>query len=318
VISSLELARECGISQGTVDRALHNRPGISPRTRDRVLRAARRYGYQPNPAARELLTGQSNVIGAVLPAVNNIFFMDLFNELGRAFAEQGLRLQITPVENRDIFLKVLQELAARRCRLAITVPPEDNIPVPAAITASLPLISLFSPLRGRGLHILSLDEEKTGRDAVRYLHERGHRRILHLTYARKAYAIDARVQGYRKQCREMNLPSRVMVTIDAEALTLAVKQYRPSAIFCHNDWMALQVLLRLSEMGVRVPEDISVLGVDNSPTLDAINSRLTTLAYPMASAVRAVMKILAGKSTSLKRESYKLIERATVRNLEVA
>lgn len=315
MISSLELAKKCGISQGTVDRALHDRPGVSPRTRQRVLRVARQHGYQPHPAARELLTGQSNIVGAVLPMVNNIFFMDMLNELGRALGEQDLRLQITPVENRETFLEILNEFAARRYRLALAIPPEDNISVPQSITVSMPLVSLFSPLRGRGVHFLSLDEEKTGRDAVRYLHEWGHRRILHLTYARQAYAIAARTQGYKKQCREIGLPSRVLINMDAETLTLACKRDRPTAIFCHNDWMALRVLLLLSEKGMRVPEDISILGVDNSPTLIAINPRLTTLAYPLAGAVRAVTSILAGKSATLSRERYQVIERATVQNV---
>jgi len=315
MISSLELARQCGISQGTVDRALHNRPGVSPQTRRRIMRAAERHGYRPHPAVRELLTGQSRIVGAVLPAVNNIFFMDMFNELARALGEQNLRLQLTPVGNRKDFLEVLQDFAARRHRLAVAIPPEDNISVPQAITASLPLISLFSPLRGRGIHFLSPDEEETGRDAIRYLYKQGHRRILHLTYERQAYAIAARARGYKKQCKEMGLHSRVLVHPDATSMAHAWRRDRPTAIFCHNDWMALQVLLLLSEIGARVPEDISVLGVDNSPTLMAINPRLTTLAYPLAGAICAVAGILADKPVLFRSERYQVIERATVRRL---
>jgi len=315
VISSLELARQCGISQGTVDRALHNRPGISARTRQRILRVAEKHGYQPHPAARELLTGQSKIVGVALPMVNNIFFMDLFNELARALARHDLHLQITPVENRGDFLEVLQEFAARRYRLALVIPPEDNIPVPLAITSSLPLVTLFSPLRGRDIRFLSLDEEKTGRDAVRYLYQRGHRRILHLTYARDAFAVTARAQGYKEQCRAFGLPARIVVNIDAENLFRELQQGAPTAIFCHNDWLAARVMLLLWGKGIRVPDDVSVLGVDNSPTLIALNPQLTTLAYPLAAAVSAITKILAGKTATLSRERYQLIERATVRRL---
>ncbi len=314
MISSTELARECGISQGTVDRALHNRPGVSPATRERVLRAARRHGYRPHPAARELLTGQSKMVGAILPTVNNIFFMDLFNEIGRALAAQGLRLQITPVENREAFLEALEDFAARRYRFVLTIPPEDNIAIPAQLASSLSILTFLSSCRGKGVHFLSPDEEQTGRDAVRYLHRKGHHRILHVTSSRRTYAIGARTRGCRAMAAELALKLHVLVDLNAESLVQALETDRPTAIFCHNDWLALQVLLLLSEKGVHVPEDISVLGVDNSPTLIALHPNLTTMAYPMAETVGAVEKIFAGKIISLQKERYKVIERATVRS----
>jgi len=318
MISSIELARQCGISQGTVDRALHDRPGISPKTREKVLRAARQLGYQPNPVARELLTGRSLTVGAILPAVNNVFFMDLFNELGRALSERGLRLQITPVENRAGFLEVLKDFSARRHRLAVVIPPEDNIRVPQTITSGVPLVSLFSPCLGPDCRFISADEEQTGRDAVRYLHRRGHRRIMHLTYARRAEAIEARARGYRMQCEELGLPPKVVVNTGFERLGQALLQYRPTALFCHNDWLALRALVLLAELGVQVPDKISVLGVDNSPTLTALQPGLTTLAYPISRAVDAIMGILAKKSSRLKLERYLLVERSTVRNLSAS
>lgn len=315
MISSLELARQSGVSQGTVDRALHNRPGVSPKTREKILRIAKLRGYRPNPAARELLTGQSLTVGAILPAVNNVFFMDLFNELGRALGKQGLRLQLNPVENRETFLDLLEDFAARRYRLAVVIPPEDNISISRAITAGIPLISLFSPCRGPGIHFLSADEVQTGCDAVRYLHRRGHHRILHLSYTRRAYAIDARARGYKKQCKELGLPAKVLVNVDEKSLPLALKQFRPTALFCHNDWLALRASVLLSEIGFRVPDDISILGVDNSPTLAALQPGLTTMAYPLTRAVDAIMHILAEKSSRFKLERYLLVERSTVLNL---
>lgn len=318
MISSLELARECGISQGTVDRAIHNRPGVSAKTRQRVLRIARRHGYRPHPAARELLTGRSNMVGAILPTVNNIFFMDLFNEIGRALAVQNLRLHLTPVENRTAFLEVLEEFAARRCRFVLAIPPEDNIPIPQNLAASVSLLTLLSPCRGKGLHFLCPDEEQVGRDAVRYLYQKGHRRILHITSSRRAYAIATRTRGCRMTCTELGLPLQVIVDIDAEKFDRALKRGRPTAIFCHNDWLALQVLLLLSKKGVRVPGDVSILGVDNSPTLIALQPTLTTMAYPMAATVNAVLKLLAGQAASLQSERYKVVERETVRSLAPA
>ena len=315
MISSLELARQCGISQGTVDRALHNRPGVSPKTREKILRAAERLGYRPHPAARELLTGRSQTVGIILPAVNNIFFMDLFAELARSLSRQQVRLQFSLVENRGDFLETLEDFAARRHRLALVIPPEDNIPVPRTLAAAVPIVSLISPCRGPGLQFLSPDETETGREAVRYLHRQGHQRILHLTYDRPAYAISARTAGYKEQCREMALPVKILKGGEAEDLGPALRSFRPTALFCHNDWMALRAQSVLSEMGLRVPDDLSVIGVDNSPTLMSVRPGLTTLAYPLGKMVEAVEAILGGQPAALANATYQLIERTSVRKL---
>ena len=315
MISSLELARLCGVSQGTVDRALHGRAGISPKTRDRILSHAQRHGYLPNPAARELITGQSRTVGAIAPSVNNVFFMDLFNVLGKRLKERNLQLQFTPVDSREDFLATLREFAARRHRMALVIPPEEEIAIPANISKFIPVASLVNPCKGPGIHFLAPDERATGRAAVRYLYEHGHRRILHLTYMRQSYAIRSRALGYKEQMREMGLKPHLLEGVDRKSLARAMKSAQPTALFCHNDWLALTAILLLSERGMRVPEDISVLGVDNSPTLIAINPHLTTLAYPMEAIGQAALDILDGKTSGLAATPLQIIERETVRNI---
>lgn len=315
MISSLELARLCGVSQGTVDRALHNRSGISARTRERIMAVAQQHGYRPNPAARELITGQSGIVGAIVPSVSNIFFMDLFNELAKRLRERNLRLQLTPVETREEFLAALDDFAARRHRMALVIPPEEHIVIPKSVSACLPVVSMVNPCKGAGVHFLAPDEEEMGRSAVRYLHGRGHRRILHLTYLRETYAIKARARGFQEQAREMRLKPRVMAGVIRESLAQAMQSAQPTALFCHNDWLALTAMLLLSEQGIRVPADVSVLGVDNSPTLVAINPHLTTLAYPMESMARAALDILDGKQGVLTGEPFSVMERETVRSI---
>ncbi|MFA6288019.1 MAG: LacI family DNA-binding transcriptional regulator [Opitutaceae bacterium] len=315
MISSLELARLCGVSQGTVDRALHGRAGISLKTRDRILGLAQQHGYRPNPAARELITGQSGTVGAIIPSVNNIFFMDLFAEIGRRLKERNLRLQLTPVESREDFLAALDDFAARRHRMALVIPPEEGIEVPPSVSKHMALVSLVGPCEGTGVHFLAPDERETGRTAVRYLHDRGHRRILHLTYTRRSHAIAARAKGYEEQVRALGLSPQVLAGVDRASLARAIEEGRPTALFCHNDWLALKTIMLLSEMGLRVPEDISVLGVDNSPTLAAINPSLTTLAYPMEAIGASVLGVLDGKPAQLAGAPMQIIERATVKTI---
>lgn len=312
MISSLELARLCGVSQGTVDRALHGRPGIRASTREMILAEAARYGYRPNPAVHEVLTGTSRVVSAVVPSLDNVFFMDVLAEVAAGLEMRGLRLQLSPAGSRERFLEVLQDAAGRRHRMALVVPPEEGIEISVAESSGIPIVSLFSPCAGSGVRFLSIDEERTGRDAVIQLHGLGHRRIAHLTYARPAHAIEARARGYEEEMKRRGLEGFALRGFAPEDVLALVRREGVTALFCHNDWLAIRVLLVLSEAGVRVPQEVSVLGVDGTPTLVALHPELTTLAYPVKEVVGAVLASLDGVPTDLSGVRCEYIDRRTV------
>jgi LacI family transcriptional regulator len=291
-----------------VDRALHGRPGVSKVTRQRVLDAAAKHGHRPHPATREILSGHSAIVQAAFPAVNNIFFMDLAAHLAAALAERGLRFQITPVKDKRDLLAVLEDAAARRHRLAVFVPPEDNIAVPLTLSRHLALAAVLSPCRGRNVPFLSPDEEKTGRDGVNYLHGMGHRDIVFLSSPRRAHAIIARAAGYKKRVIELGIRSRIVLS----ANPLSWGKPLPTAIFCHNDWLAIQAILALRLTGVAMPGQVSVLGVDNSPTLSALFPDLTTMAYPLEALTQAIVARLDDKTRSLRRERFRIVVGRTV------
>lgn len=314
MISSLGLAKLCGLSQGTVDRALHNRPGISPATRQRILDLARKHGYRPHPLARELLTGERTTVGAIIPALNSLFFLDLLNEIRNALIVEGWRLFLCAVTDEREFQKTLADFAARRCRAAIVIPPRDYLPLPALVTADMPVLSLLSPCRGTRVTFLTPDEVTTGRDAVAYLRQRGHRQILHITYARRACAIRNRARGYSRAMRQHGQIPRVLAPLDAASLLETVRRYRPTALFCHNDWLALSALRILTQAGIRVPKEISVLGVDNSPTFSALCPDITTMQYPVGDIAQLCRRLLRGENPPLTISRLTIVERHTVVN----
>ena len=311
MISSLELAKLCGMSQGTVDRAIHNRPGISERTRQKILDLARRYGYQPNPAVREIMYRSSNLVGAIIPSLNNIFFMDMMSLLKESLKDQNKMLLLTPVKDWDDFIYALDEFAARKMHAAIVVPPEENLVLPDRITQSLPVLSLLSECKGKAIVHLSADEVQAGKMAVQYFAKLGHRRILHITYARQAQGILMRVQGYREQMRTLGLKPRVEIYHTEEDLLKTLKQYRPSAIFCHNDWLAFTILRFVQDQGLRVPEEISILGVDHTPTLQMLYPDLSSLEYPMKQFTRSINEWVATGKITIHPGAFKVIEGKT-------
>jgi LacI family transcriptional regulator len=282
MISSLELARLFGVSHGTVDRALHGRSGISEKTRSKILAAAELHGYVPNPAAREIITGESKVVGALLPQMNSVFFMDLFNEVKECLRSLGFRMIFAAYSDEAEFLELLDEFSARRLRGVVFAPPHDGLVVPARISRNTKLVSLLSPVSGDGVSFVSPDENATGALAAEHLIACGRKRLLHITYPRESHAIIARKIGFERVCGCENVHCSVLRDPRADALSAKLAEFKPDGIFCHNDWLALSTLRILEREGLSVPESVSIIGVDDSPTFNRLNNEITTIPYPYA------------------------------------
>jgi len=176
----------------------------------------------------------------------------------------------------------------------VTIPPREGLKLTTRQTAHQPIITLLSPCRGAPTHFVAPDETATGRQAVEYLWRKGHRRILHLTYHREATAIRDRAEGYCQAMRRHQAKPAIRKVADDLAIMRAFRAYRPSAIFCHNDWLALKTIRALNQAGLRVPDDISVLGVDNSPTFADLCPDISTLQYPMTAVAERCLAIIQG------------------------
>ncbi|MBN2711299.1 MAG: LacI family DNA-binding transcriptional regulator [Planctomycetes bacterium] len=311
MISSLELAKICGVSQGTVDRALHDRPGISKDTKARILAMAQKHGYRPHPAARELLTGDRKTVGAIVPSTNTPFFMDLLNTIREAIAPDGYRFFITQVNDEEECLSALNDFAARRARMAILVPPRTKPEIPDGITKSMDVIVLINPCKGDCIHILP-DEVESGRVAAAYLADKGHEKIIHLTYDNKSQAVLDRAKGFERELSRRGLSCRVFNDFDESSLLGRIKDFGASAVFAHNDWLALRAIRYLSDNGMQVPDDISVLGVDDSPTFVSLCPDITTMHYPAESVAEAVKAYLADEPVPPVAPLH-VVERGTVK-----
>jgi DNA-binding LacI/PurR family transcriptional regulator len=309
MISSLDLARICGVSQATVDRAMHGREGIAARTRQRILREAAKHGYRANPIASELLRGDSRIVGAIVPMFGRVFFADMMSELAVAVAWAGLRLFLSPAEDEAGFFDAAAEFASRRVRAIVVIPPRPGLTLDAATTGGVRVLSLLDAC-GDEAALVAPDERQTGRDAVQYLTQRGHRRIVHVTYARQGHALTDREAGYVEAIQARGLTPVVLREPDDATLV----QCGATAMFCHNDWLAVRVIGALTQAGFAVPGDVSVLGVDDSPTLRQVWPTLTTMRYPMAGVAARVTAIIAGVETAsmLPIEPLTIVERATV------
>lgn len=314
MISSLKLAELCGVSQGTVDRALHGRKGISEKTREMILAKAAEHGYIPNPAAREIMTGKTRTVAALIPVLQSPFFMDMMAEIKNRLAADGLRLMISTVNDPEEMLELLQEFAARRYVGAIVIPPAENFQVPDQL-AGLKVISLITPSQGKNVTSIIPDEVKTGEVATKFLLDKGHKKIVHVRPFRASPAIRARQEGFEKQLQKKKLKPIIETGTEAKKILSYVKDKGVTAFFCHNDWLALSVIRILESNGISVPGQVSVIGVDNSPTFTSLYPDITTVEYPMHWLAEEVVKTLKKKHAIKPFTSLKIIERKSVGNV---
>lgn len=300
MISSQELARLCGVSQGTVDRALHNRGRISEATRARILAMAAQHGHFPNPAARELMghTTSSQVIALLADGHLRVpFFLDLLAETAENLRRENLALGIALAGPGATHLATCAtETAARRPRAMILILPPEDLELPAPLVAAQPVLSFLLPCRIPGVHNLLPNEAAIGRAATEHLLALGHRKILHVHDRRRHWAIDARAAGYVAAMTAAGLPPMILPVDDAAQAAAAVREQRATGLFTHNDPLALAALRHLQALGLRVPEDCSVIGVDGSPIITAIEPSLTSVHYPFAGLAAQVVPTILGRT----------------------
>lgn len=317
MISSLELAKLCGVSQGTVDRALHNRKGISDATREKILDTAAKHGYVPNPAAREIITGKNMTVSAILPNINSVFMMDLMSAIKSRISQDGYRLIITTFENSDEMFELLSDFSARKNCASIIVPPEENMPIPKTLSTDMKIIPLLNPAKGKNVFFTSPDEQEAGRAATKYLISSGHRRIAHLTYPRSNfYAVRMREEGYEDEMKKEKLEAIVLSEVNEKNLLGLIKKTKPTALFCHNDWLALTAIRILEKNKIAVPDDISVMGIDNSPTFSSLCADITTFEYPFDWIASAIASILKNKRVIPASAPFRLVEKKTLKFLK--
>jgi len=198
-----------------------------------------------------------------------------------------------------------------RVRLVVAVPPSPGIRLPAPLGDSLDVASLISPCEGKRVRCFMPDEVRTGRTATEYLLSKGHRRILHLTFTRETPAMLGRAQGYAAAMARHHLPGRIIRGFVAEDFRGELESFRPTAIFCHNDWQALTLMRTLNSWGLSVPRDVSILGVDDSPSFVSLCPDITTLHYPYESIAQAICAWISGKRVPAIAAAH-VVERATV------
>jgi DNA-binding LacI/PurR family transcriptional regulator len=298
-----DVAEAAGVSIATVSRALHGLPRVSEATRQRVLAAAAELRYVASPSAASLASGQTNAIGVVAPFVNRWYFAAIVHSAEERLRKAGYDLLLYSLgtdnhERRRAFSGTLLRKRVDGVLVLGLHPTPDEVAALSTVGGPVAIVGAKVP----GWASVRIDDEGAARCAVRHLLDLGHRRIgfiggddpLHT-----AMPADRRC-GYRAELATAGLPAAGELeagggfTVNggyAAAQRLLALPEPPTALFAASDEMAMGALQAARRSGLRVPEDVSVIGIDDHEMADLMD--LTTVAQPVvAQGVLAAEMIL--------------------------
>jgi len=286
-----DVAARAGVSHQTVSRVINDSPRVTEGTRERVLSAIRELAFVPSPMARGLISNQTRSIGIVTDDISDHFFARVAAGAEAEARRRGYYLMIGSVEPDDDEEGYLRLMLERRveglilARPSVPLVPADLV---AARGAGVPLVAVgFSELPG--FPVVDVDNRRGGYDATRHLIEHGHRRIATVVGPRAWPSAAARLEGYRQALREVGIARDLVEHASgwglesgrAAATRLLERGAEFTALFAHSDLIALGAIRRLREAGLRVPDDVSVVGFDDLPIADYVEPALTTIHQPM-------------------------------------
>jgi LacI family transcriptional regulator, galactose operon repressor len=289
-ITSKELARICGVSIGTVDRALNNRGEINAQTRERILRISRDLGYRPHLVARSLKTGKTKTLGIVVFDLDNRFFAQLVNAVEQAAREARYFVYLTHSRHDlDQERDCLEHLAGLNVD-GILLVPTNRGPEFARFLRSLhaPLVSIGNRL-GPSVPFVGIQDREGMKKAVAFTAAKGYQRIVYvsppLSYRGREniYEVEERLEGVREAARHLGIPAIVLreKTFQDGLKDAVARSSARTAIMCSSDIYALQCLELVRAWGMQVPRDVGLMGFDDIDILKYVRPALTTISYPI-------------------------------------
>jgi LacI family transcriptional regulator len=300
-----DVAKRAGVSQATVSLVLNKvtNTNIPEETRLRVLKAIDELAYRPNTLASSLRLGKTHTLGLILPDSANPFFAEVSRSIDSAAFEQNYNLILCNTEGDvDRELLYVDVLCNRQVDGIIFVAVGDQADsLQRVLCKNIPVVMIDRDLPGMEVDAVLTDNRLGGYQATQHLIDLGHRRIGCIAGSSSVTPSASRGEGYLAALSEHNLPADPSLLIRGDfhpysgwsaARTMLALPVPPTAIFACNDLMAIGALRAITEAGLHVPEDVSLVGFDNIELATYTNPPLTTVAQPIHEAGQTAINFL--------------------------
>jgi LacI family transcriptional regulator len=333
-ITVRDVADHVNLSISTVSRALTGHPHVDEQTRLRVRAAARQLGYQPNALARALRSNQTKTIGLVIPDIMNAFYAASATVLQAALEQQGYRL-ILCISNNDpgSDARYLTALMEQQVDGIIHVPSTSaGAGAVRDFNRTVPVVELARHSQGGLFDAVIADDREGALQLTRHLLELGHRRIAFIGGPQEVSTTQDRIAGFREGFQEVGfLPDHAAIGLGGYSSAWGSQRThellklpeRPTALFATSNQILLGVLRALSQEGLDIPGDISVVGIDDPEWCAAWHPPITTYALPLSEMGLLAAQLLLARlasagapfSPTITRLSGKLTIRESVASL---
>ncbi|OON69918.1 LacI family DNA-binding transcriptional regulator [Hymenobacter sp. CRA2] len=308
-VSMADLARELGVSMTTISRALSDHHSIGPAMKQKVLKLAKKYNYQPNRLASALRKGKSQLLGIIVPYIEGRFFPSVVHGMETAARRAGYNVIICQ-SNEDVAqeqhnLDALLSAQVAGILVSLSRTTLDLQHFEKVRSRGLPLVLFDRVLDDADINAVVLNDYEGGYLSTRHLIEQGCRRIAHLAGPQHLTIYKNRRQGYLSALREAGLPPDDALILDTDMTqdqgAAAMRQLLalpepPDAVFAAGDYCALGAMLEAQRQGRRVPQDVAVAGFSNEgftvisqPNLTSVDQRCEEMGQ---AAVRLLLEVL--------------------------
>jgi DNA-binding LacI/PurR family transcriptional regulator len=286
-VSIFDVAKKSGLSVVTVSRVLNNSTSVRDKNKEKVLQAMKELDYHPNASARSLARGKTGIIGLTLTTLHDSFLDAVVKEVNDRLAVQGyfLALSVSSGYEDTFHRSLFQE--DRVDGVILLSPINEDEYVMEFMKKKIPFIMIDNQQRNPSVTSIIVDNFKGGYEATKHLIELGHTEIAHIGGPDPFLSSRERERGYLFALEEAGLTSTRIerVAFDISSGYRIAKQWidsdsLPSAIFASDDYIALGVMDACKNEGIRIPQDISIVGFDDQIFASEFRPRLTTVRQP--------------------------------------
>jgi DNA-binding LacI/PurR family transcriptional regulator len=296
-----DVAALVGVSHQTVSRVINNRPEVTPETRAKVEAAIAQLGFRPHAIARSMAQGRTCTLACLVPNLTDFTYASNMEGAESVARTHGYYLLCAPFADRLQFDALIDELVAyRRVDGLIVISPyldERRVDLPDGI----PAVLMGGRPRDGAQHMVLLDNRDGGRQATRHLLALGHRRIGQILGPQAEDCVQERDLGFQDALAAAGIQPDPSLTVEGDwsatsgydlLKLLAARQPDLTAIFAHNDRMAVGAIRAAHDLGIRVPQDLAVVGFDDMPLASYFDPPLTTMRQDTFAIGRACANLL--------------------------
>lgn len=285
-----DIAKALDITAATVSRALNNNLKISEKTRNLVLETAEKMNYKQNRLALALKSGKSNNVGVIVPRINTSFFASVIHGIEEELYPHGFHVIIGQThENQTMEIETIDTLLNAQVDgilISASTNNKDQNHFKRVLGKNIPLVFFDRKIDLNGVSSVTIDDFKGGYIATRHLIDQGCTRIAHFSVDRSIEIYQNRFLGYKTALLDNGIPFDESLVIetksDVEAGRIAAKallemKTKPDAIFSSSDWSALGAIQELRKNGIKIPDDICVVGFSDEPFTKFMELSITSV-----------------------------------------